>query len=131
MLALPLPHSSISGPFSVLLSSLSQQLNFTFDLYRPHGTGRLGSWGTRLENGTWLGMLGMVTNGMVEFVATPFSITLERLEKMKSRPEMRQIFAVNFMSFTCTPVKGCYALGSSIRKTLTAQPSMCQAAVNI
>ncbi|XP_042856547.1 glutamate receptor-like [Penaeus japonicus] len=48
---------SVMGPMVNLLSALAEGMNFSYSFVRPPD----GSWGTKMENGSWTGMVGVVT----------------------------------------------------------------------
>ena len=73
-----IPKSSIGGTYAPLLHSLSVNMNFTYALYRPDGEGKIGGWG-RLENGSYNGMIGMMSKGLFDLDATLFTIKSARL----------------------------------------------------
>ena len=53
----------IEGSFADLLKSLAKTMNFTFTLKPPPDN----SWGGKLENGSWNGMINLLQNEMVDF----------------------------------------------------------------
>ncbi|XP_076069323.1 glutamate receptor-like [Oratosquilla oratoria] len=65
---------SISGPMRFFLDILADKLDFRYELYRPPEP----VWSKLLPNGSWLGLLGMVDRGDVEFALGPFGVTHQR-----------------------------------------------------
>ncbi|KAK3889539.1 hypothetical protein Pcinc_006511 [Petrolisthes cinctipes] len=63
-----------SGIMFNILTVLSHALNFTYELRRPPD----GLWGVGFPNGTWVGQLGMVKRGEVDFALGPFAFNWER-----------------------------------------------------
>ncbi|XP_063590281.1 glutamate receptor ionotropic, delta-2-like [Penaeus indicus] len=63
-----------SGIMYNILIALSRAMNFTYELRRPVD----GLWGVGYPNGTWVGMLGMVKRGEVDFALGPFAFNWER-----------------------------------------------------
>ncbi|XP_071529502.1 glutamate receptor ionotropic, delta-1-like [Panulirus ornatus] len=63
-----------SGIMYNILISLSQALNFTYELRRPPD----GLWGVGFPNGTWNGQLGMVKRREVDLALGPFAFNWER-----------------------------------------------------
>ncbi|XP_071535897.1 probable glutamate receptor [Panulirus ornatus] len=59
-----------------LLEVLAITMNFTYKYIRPPD----GSWGGKLENGSWTGMVGMVGRKEVDFGLGPFSVRIFRKE---------------------------------------------------
>ena len=76
--AVEIPKSSIGGTYAPLLHSLSVNMNFTYALYRPDGEGKIGGWG-RFENGSYNGMIGLMSKGLFDLDATLFTIKSARL----------------------------------------------------
>ncbi|XP_071536824.1 glutamate receptor ionotropic, kainate 2-like [Panulirus ornatus] len=64
------------GPMSKLTHYFSTALNFSFAYRRPSD----GSWGVKLDNGTWSGMVGMVVKEEVDIGAGPFVFSTSRAE---------------------------------------------------
>ena len=76
-----IPDEALGGAFATVLRGMAQELNFTYNLFRPYGLGKLGRWGSKLEsNGTWTGMMGMMERRLFDFAAVPFSIKTSRAE---------------------------------------------------
>ncbi|XP_071526298.1 glutamate receptor U1-like [Panulirus ornatus] len=69
-------HLSIRGPMANLLTVLTQKLNFTYTLVEPDDR----AWGTKLPNGSWTGMLGLVSRQEVDIALGPFGHTESRTE---------------------------------------------------
>ncbi|XP_047497851.1 glutamate receptor ionotropic, delta-1-like [Penaeus chinensis] len=63
-----------SGIMYNILIALSRAMNFTYELRRPVD----GLWGVGYPNGSWVGMLGMVKRGEVDFALGPFAFNWER-----------------------------------------------------
>lgn len=63
-----------SGIMHNILLALSSSMNFTYELRRPPD----GLWGVGYPNGTWVGQLGMVMRGEVDFALGPFAFNWER-----------------------------------------------------
>ncbi|XP_063867890.1 glutamate receptor ionotropic, delta-2-like isoform X2 [Scylla paramamosain] len=63
-----------SGIMHNILLALSSTMNFTYELRRPPD----GLWGVGYPNGTWVGQLGMVKRGEVDFALGPFAFNWER-----------------------------------------------------
>ncbi|XP_069988482.1 glutamate receptor ionotropic, delta-2-like [Penaeus vannamei] len=63
-----------SGIMYNILIALSTAMNFTYELRRPVD----GLWGVGYPNGSWVGMLGMVKRGEVDFALGPFAFNWER-----------------------------------------------------
>ena len=59
-----------------ILHQLSYALNFTVELVQAD------SYGSLLENGTWTGCIGLITQGKADFSFNEFSITYERYDKV-------------------------------------------------
>ncbi|XP_071527767.1 glutamate receptor-like [Panulirus ornatus] len=64
------------GPMVHLLQILANTMNFTYKYVRPPD----GSWGGKLKNGSWTGMMGMVGRKEVDMGLGPFSIRIFRKE---------------------------------------------------
>ena len=80
-LAERVPREALSGAFGTLLFGLADDLNFTFDLYRPWGDGRVGDWGRKgVNKSEWSGMMGMMQRKLFDLAAVPFSIKTSRAE---------------------------------------------------
>ncbi|XP_071540574.1 probable glutamate receptor isoform X2 [Panulirus ornatus] len=67
---------SFAGPMERLLDLLAHSLNFTYSFRRPPD----GSWGTKLQNGSWTGMVGMVGRQEADLGLGPFGISATRAE---------------------------------------------------
>ena len=74
------PQSALKGAFGTVLFGLAEDLNFTFDLYRPWGKGKIGRWGSKGTNSEWTGMMGMMQKKLFDLAAVPFSIKTSRAE---------------------------------------------------
>ncbi|XP_071526993.1 glutamate receptor ionotropic, delta-1-like [Panulirus ornatus] len=73
------------GPMVDLLEILAITMNFTYNFARPPD----GSWGVKLKNGSWTGMVGMVDRKEVDIALGPFAIRLARREVVDfTRPVM-------------------------------------------
>ncbi|KAK7471497.1 hypothetical protein BaRGS_00035836 [Batillaria attramentaria] len=57
-----------------LLEYIARDLNFTYVITEASD----GSWGQRLENGTWIGMTGMLARKEVDFALSGLSVSAER-----------------------------------------------------
>ncbi|XP_047482206.1 glutamate receptor ionotropic, delta-1-like [Penaeus chinensis] len=68
---------SVVGPMVNLLSVMAEAMNFTrYSFVRPPD----GSWGTKREDGSWTGMVGVVTRKEAQLGLGPFGITPSRNE---------------------------------------------------
>ncbi|XP_071536191.1 LOW QUALITY PROTEIN: probable glutamate receptor [Panulirus ornatus] len=65
---------SFIGPLINVLDILAKTMNFTYKYERPPD----GSWGVKLENGSWTGMVGMVVRKETDIGLGPFDITATR-----------------------------------------------------
>ena len=79
-LAEKVPHSALRGAFGTVLFAMAKDLNFTFDLYRPWGEGKIGRWGSKGPDSEWTGMMGMMQRRLFDLAAVPFSIKTSRAE---------------------------------------------------
>ncbi|XP_071526992.1 probable glutamate receptor [Panulirus ornatus] len=70
------PTPSFRGPMVNLLEILSSTLNFTYTYIRPPD----GSWGVKLEDGSWTGMVGMVGRDEAHIALGPFGVSATRAE---------------------------------------------------
>ena len=61
------------GYYTDILSQLETRLNFTLK-----DTGSVDGWGTKLKNGTWIGLVGQLRGGKID-IAANFGISKERL----------------------------------------------------
>ncbi|XP_071545434.1 probable glutamate receptor [Panulirus ornatus] len=64
------------GPMVHLMEILANTMNFTYNYIRPPD----GSWGGKLKNGSWTGMVGMLGRKEVDIGLGPFSIRTYRME---------------------------------------------------
>lgn len=62
-----------------VLRHLATNLNFSYTLQAPKD----GSFGKRLDNGTWTGLSGLIQDGSVDFSASLFFNTLDRSSVME------------------------------------------------
>ncbi|KAG7159495.1 probable glutamate receptor isoform X1 [Homarus americanus] len=67
---------SFAGPMAELLHLLANTLNFTYTFLRPPD----GSWGVKLPDGAWTGMVGMVGRQEADVGLGPFAVTSVRAE---------------------------------------------------
>ncbi|XP_045604507.2 probable glutamate receptor, partial [Procambarus clarkii] len=65
-----------TGPAPALVAYLATALNFSYIYMRPPD----GSWGIKREDGTWSGMVGMVSRQEVDIAVGPFGISGIRAE---------------------------------------------------
>ncbi len=65
----------VSGILHDMLRTLERDMNFTTVIFV---TKRGSSWGYRLPNGTWVGIIGSAVEGEVDFVAASLSINPQR-----------------------------------------------------
>ncbi|KAG7169897.1 Glutamate receptor-like 52, partial [Homarus americanus] len=70
---------SQSGFAFEMLSQLQSKLGFKYKVALPYD----GNWGTKLPNGTWNGMVGMVYRREADLGVAPFTITLERAQAIE------------------------------------------------
>ncbi|XP_069190851.1 glutamate receptor U1-like [Procambarus clarkii] len=64
------------GPAPDLVSYLAKALNFSYTYLRPSD----GAWGSKREDGSWSGMVGMVTRQEVDIAVGPFGVSGVRAE---------------------------------------------------
>ncbi|GFS92592.1 glutamate receptor ionotropic, delta-2 [Trichonephila clavipes] len=57
-----------------LLNCLAEKLNFEYEIILPSG----GGWGSRYENGTWDGIIGLIQSGKADFGMPALGMTEER-----------------------------------------------------
>ena len=57
----------IAGSFPDLLNTLARLMNFTYDIEPPPDN----AWGGRQADGTWNGMMNLVTNEIKDFGKIP------------------------------------------------------------
>ncbi|XP_045601688.1 probable glutamate receptor [Procambarus clarkii] len=67
---------SFLGPMAEALHLLARSLNFTYTFLRPPD----GSWGVKLPDGSWTGMVGMVGRKEADIGLGPFAVTSVRAE---------------------------------------------------
>ncbi|XP_069190891.1 probable glutamate receptor [Procambarus clarkii] len=69
----PRPHQGVLfvGPAANLVSYLAKALNFSYVYLRPPD----GSWGIKLDDGRWSGMVGMVIKQEVDIAVGPFGVS--------------------------------------------------------
>ncbi|GFY63612.1 uncharacterized protein TNIN_113751 [Trichonephila inaurata madagascariensis] len=66
----------VNGSEGKLLNCLAEKLNFIYEvILSPDG-----QWGSRNENGTWNGIVGLVQSGKTDFAMPALGITKERME---------------------------------------------------
>ncbi|TRY76579.1 hypothetical protein TCAL_10143 [Tigriopus californicus] len=87
---------SYGGIMWDVLLQLSRSMNFTFSIIRPPD----GKWGVLEANGSWNGMVGMVSRKEVDFALGPFGMSAERSEVIDFSFPLRQDILV-----TVTPVR--------------------------
>nr|XP_045624236.1 probable glutamate receptor [Procambarus clarkii] len=68
--------TSFTGPMVNLLKIIAKSVNFTYRYVRPPD----GSWGAKLADGSWTGMVGMVGRGEADFGLGPFGVSATRAE---------------------------------------------------
>ncbi|XP_071526982.1 glutamate receptor-like [Panulirus ornatus] len=79
------PSQIFEGPMVHLLEIMANTMNFTYKYVRPPD----GSWGNKMKNGSWTGMVGMVGRKEVDFGLGPFSARSPREEMVDfTRPVM-------------------------------------------
>ncbi|XP_071526983.1 LOW QUALITY PROTEIN: probable glutamate receptor [Panulirus ornatus] len=64
------------GPASNVLDYIASGVNFSYSYVRPDDR----SWGARLEDGSWSGMVGMVVRQEADFALGPFGTSTSRAE---------------------------------------------------
>ncbi|XP_069957612.1 glutamate receptor ionotropic, delta-2-like [Cherax quadricarinatus] len=69
-------NSLFTGPMVNLLEILASVMNFTYTYVRPSD----GSWGVKLADGSWTGMVGMVGRGEADIGLGPFGMSATRAE---------------------------------------------------
>ncbi|GFR02676.1 lig_chan-Glu_bd domain-containing protein [Trichonephila clavata] len=62
------------GYEGLLLNCLAEKLNFEYEVILPPE----GGWGSRSENGTWDGIIGLIQNGKADFGMPALGMTEER-----------------------------------------------------
>ncbi|KAG7162319.1 Glutamate receptor-like 25, partial [Homarus americanus] len=67
-----------TGPAPELIDYLARAMNFSYQYLRPAD----GTWGVKLENGSWSGMVGMLMRQEVNIGVGPFIISGSRAEAM-------------------------------------------------
>lgn len=77
---------SYGGIMWDVLLQLSRSMNFTFSIIRPPD----GKWGILEANGSWNGMVGMVSRQEVDFALGPFGMSTERSEVIDFTFPLRQ-----------------------------------------
>ncbi|ROT70073.1 olfactory ionotropic receptor IR4 [Penaeus vannamei] len=70
----PGPPFSFKGPMANLLDILAKSMNFTYSFQRPPD----GAWGGRLPDGSYNGMVGMVSRKEVDLGLGPFGMSTVR-----------------------------------------------------
>ncbi|XP_050727640.1 glutamate receptor ionotropic, kainate 5-like isoform X2 [Eriocheir sinensis] len=73
---------TISGPMANMINILAEKLNFTYKLVQPED----GAWGSRLPNGSWTGMVGMVNRKEADLALGPFGRTENRAQAVDFTP---------------------------------------------
>ena len=73
----PSDQSHIAGVEKNMLDTVADHLGFSYS-YIPPPSGA-GLFGSRLENGSWTGVVGMVSRGEADIAIGDISVTLERL----------------------------------------------------
>ncbi|XP_055932251.1 glutamate receptor U1-like [Argiope bruennichi] len=64
----------MSGSLAEAFDTLARRVNFTYTLYRSEGD----IWGTHSPDGSWTGMLGMLSRNEVDIALGPFTLTYGR-----------------------------------------------------
>ncbi|KAK7051119.1 hypothetical protein SK128_002880 [Halocaridina rubra] len=64
------PQLIFSGPILTMLDILAKDINFTYSMKRPPDN----SWGVKLPDGSWVGMVGMVYRKEVDMALGPFGM---------------------------------------------------------
>ncbi|KAG7162429.1 Glutamate receptor ionotropic, kainate 4-like 5, partial [Homarus americanus] len=65
-----------TGHMPNLLQTIAESINFSYTYLRPPD----GTWGTRLPNGSWSGMVGVVTRKEADIGLGPFIMSASRAE---------------------------------------------------
>ncbi|MPC15309.1 putative glutamate receptor [Portunus trituberculatus] len=74
--------SVIKGPMANMINILAETLNFTYMLVQPLDK----AWGSRLPNGSWTGMVGMVSRQEADLALGPFGQTESRTQAVDFTP---------------------------------------------
>ncbi|ROT70074.1 olfactory ionotropic receptor IR4 [Penaeus vannamei] len=67
---------SFEGPMANILDIIATSMNFSYGFVRP----RDGAWGTEKVDGSWSGMVGMVSREEADLGLGPFAMTTKRAE---------------------------------------------------
>ncbi|XP_022241989.1 probable glutamate receptor, partial [Limulus polyphemus] len=67
---------AVRGPMAEILHFLATNLNFSYTVIQPEDH----QWGSKKSDGSWSGMIGLLHRKEAEFLATPVSANLHRLE---------------------------------------------------
>ncbi|XP_071526994.1 LOW QUALITY PROTEIN: probable glutamate receptor [Panulirus ornatus] len=70
------PTQLFQGPMVNLLEILANTMNFTYKYARPAD----GSWGGKLRNGSWTGMVGMLDRKEADIGLGPFGVSVTRAQ---------------------------------------------------
>lgn len=76
------------GMFAEVFDNIATIMNFTYDLTKPPD----GQWGAIQPDGSWSGMVGMLSKGEIDMAPTDFTVTMERSAVMTFANPITQIY---------------------------------------